>query len=182
MIFSKDTSNFTSRNCQKDTEVAEYLTGISGLDCNQIYKEIEEAKFNQSHLDTNTLLKLDYKQYDSVGVALKWGMSSVTLSINEFIHREVSPIEEIQAFMNEKGLDFFGMLSIYRKDGEFRRDLGLFARSQSLVSSFDDSGELSFLETQRRGDDLFYSIFDVKDVKKTRKYWQPVLENFLKSI
>lgn len=109
-------------------------------------------------------------------------MSSVTLSINEFIHREVSPTEEIRAFMNEKGLDFFGMLSIYKKDGEFRRDLALFARSQSLVSTFDGSGELGFLESQRRGDDLFYSIFDVKDVKKTRKYWQPVLENFLKSI
>lgn len=174
-----DTSNYTSRNCQKDSEVGEYLTNISGLDCNQIYKEIEEAKFNQSHLDTNTLLKLDYKQYESEGVPLKWGMSSVTLSINEFIHRQISPVGEIQAFMNEKGLYFFGMLSIYKKDGEFRRDLALFARSKNLVSSFNSSDELDFLENQSRGDDLFYSIFEVKDVKKTRKYWQPVLENFL---
>ena len=171
----------TSRNCSKDSEMVKYLTGISELNCDQIYKDIEEAKFNQAHLDTNTLLKLDYKQYDSAGVSLKWGMSSVTISINEFIHRESSPIDEIKAFMNEKNLEFFGMLSIYKKEGEFKRDLALFSRSKSLLSSFDNN-ELIFIENQTKGDEFFYSIFNVKDVQKTRKFWQPVLEDFLRSI
>lgn len=161
--------------------MAEYLTKISGLDCDSTYKNIESAKFDQMSVDTMTLLKKDYKQYAVQD--LKWGMSSVTLNINNYIHADVeSRLKEVSKFMTEKNLFLVGLLSLYKNvNGEFKRDMAIVASSKDLLDSFDKANNPDlFLKETNFNQELYYSIYDVSEVKLTRKYWQPILEDFLK--
>jgi len=182
-----DTNNLTCRTSQKDLEMVEFLKGLSDLNCEQIYKCIDEAKYSQTDADTSVVLKKDYKQYmHDGGNAGNWGMSSVNSCVSEMIQVE-NRVEEISAFMEEKNLYFLGILSIYKDkvSGELKRDLGLLARNEMLLKSFDETkkaGLESVVEvTCKYGGSVFYSVYNVSDVKLTRKYWQPLLENFLKN-
>ena len=47
-----DTNNLTCRASQKDFEMVEFLTALSDMNCDQIYKSIDESKYsNQSDVD-----------------------------------------------------------------------------------------------------------------------------------
>ncbi len=183
-----DTNNLTCRTSQKDLEMVEFLKGLSDLNCEQTYNSIEEAKYSQTDIDINVLLKKDYKQYtNDDGKVANWGMSSVNISVDELI-QEKTRINEISEFMQEKNLYFFGILSIYKdkSSGDLKRDLGLFTWNEKLLNSFNETKEFGLEqkeETKDKNDgQYFYSIYRVSDVKLTRKYWQPVLESFLKRI
>lgn len=176
-----DTNNLTCRASQKDFEMTKYLTKLSGLNCDNTYKNIEAAKFDQSNMDTLTLLKKDYKQYSNND--MKWGMSSVTLNITNYINADAENIlKEVSKFMIEKELFLIGMLSLYKNtESEFKRDMSIMTNSKKLLDSFNETQNpnLSLKETCSN-EKLYYSIYDVGEVKLTRKYWQPVLEEFLK--
>jgi inorganic pyrophosphatase/exopolyphosphatase len=175
-----DTSNLTCRASQKDFEMVEYLSQFVDFDPVDIYKKIEDLKFSNQELEeTAVLLKKDYKQYE---LKLKnWGMSSVTFYIRKWIESEPH-ISEVAEFMKEKDLYFFAMLSCYKHENEFKRDLVLFG-SKEFMSLFDQFSPKGLVFTKAiEHEKSAARLYDVTELSLTRKYWQPVLEEFLKSI
>ena len=178
-----DTSNLTVRAGQSDFEMIEFLTEISSLDNNLIYKKLEEIKFAANEDEsTETILKKDYKQY--LNGDLKWGMSSVNLSVEKLIEKNPENIDQIESYMIDNKLYFFGILSIFKTNElvNFKRDLALFSTSEDLLNAFNhnQNSNLTLLKTCKNKN-IFYCTYAVKEVSLTRKYFQPVLEFFLKS-
>lgn len=106
-------------------------------------------------------------------------MSSLTIGLIEWIrHGEI--LDDIVEFVNENRLFFFGILSFHREDGVYKRDLVLIG-DEITIRGFVDTKmtSLTFI-------DAVYSpstccaIFKVNDSTLSRKYWQPVLEKFLR--
>lgn len=175
-----DTNNLTRRANQKDFEMVEYLQGMTDLDLDKTYQKIEELKFGDGQVeDTASMLKKDYKQYENDGK--KWGMSSVNVCVNNWLDKNGEKhLKEINEYMQEKGLYFFGVLSCFKTEtpGEFRRDLAIFGGSE--IMDFSDA-KLKFLKKLNVDKHVQGVLYDVSDVSLTRKYWQPVLEKFLKN-
>jgi hypothetical protein len=95
-------------------------------------------------------------------------------------------LTEIKEFMDEKNLTFFGMLSNFKcKDSQFKRDLVLFAKfddnKNNILEVFNKSlnSNLTIEETLSTNGNLNYCVYNIIDSNLTRKYWQPVIENFL---
>jgi exopolyphosphatase len=180
MPILSDTSNLSCRASQKDFKMVEYLSQFVDFDPVDMYKQIEELKFNNQDLEeTPILLKKDYKQYELKSKS--WGMSSVTFYIRDWIETG-DHLNEVIEFMNEKKLYFFAVLSCYKHENEFKRDLALLG-SKELMNLFDrfSSEDLNFgkvIENEK----FAVRLYDVTELSLTRKYWQPVLEEFLKSI
>jgi hypothetical protein len=112
-------------------------------------------------------------------------MSSVTIEVKDWLKAE-EKLNEIKAFMAEKDLQFFGILSIFKKqNGEFSRDLGLFTTNSNFLYELNQKrldSNLSLNKIVKIEESFAYSVYDVSQVNLTRKYWQPFLENFLKNL
>ena len=178
MPILSDTNNLTMRASQKDFEMVEYLQEIAQVDCAILYKKIEDLKFSSDQLeDTPVLLQKDYKQYAVNGK--KWAMSSVTFCIQEFLQDETK-LEDLFGFVEKNELFFYGLLSCFKDtSGQFKRDLWLVGNFREIFSLTDAKLTLVKKFEDKR---LFCSLYDVAEVNLTRKYWQPVLETFLKSM
>jgi exopolyphosphatase len=179
-----DTNNLTVRASQKDIDMVKYLNQIANIDLIKLYSKLEELKFlsYDENESVDTILKKDYKQYEHND--LKWGMSSVSFCLKDWITKFEANFNQTKQFMNEKNLFLFAMLSCFKLDnGEFKRDLILFGKSD-FMKLFElnlKDEKLFFIEFVKK-DNYSYIIYDVGSVNLTRKYWQPVLETFLKSI
>lgn len=172
-----DTSNLTQQTHQPDIDAVAYLKKSASVDQNKLYAKLDELKFardeNENVFD---LLRQDYKMYDG-----KWAMSSVTFSIADWIQKESNLAESIE-FMKQNELLFYGILSIFRdsNSGEHRRDLIVFG-DDSVIRKLVDLKEesISLLKVQSSSTPS-YVLFNVNQIKFTRKYWQPFLHQFLK--
>jgi exopolyphosphatase len=183
MPILSDTNNLKMRASQKDFEMVEFLQEMGEHDCDKIYKQIEELKFSNDSLeDTKTILLKDYKQYAVNGK--KWAMSSVTFCIRQWAHDETNSAKKFEdtfSFMRENDLHFFGMLSCFKEtNGEnFKRDLLLVGNFKELETFAHP--KLNFVKSFK-DKSCFCALYDVAEVNLTRKFWQPVLENFFKTI
>jgi exopolyphosphatase len=183
-----DTNNLTTRTSAKDLKAVEFLKQTASIDTQKMYARLEELKFSASQdEDLETVLKKDYKQYETNGV--KWGMSSVNFCIQDWLAKSAESrveIEKVGDFMKELGLSYFGMLSCFKlNNGEFKRDLILFGNGHILRGYNDEHLSLSIIVELRsflssNDAESAYTLYDVDDVKYTRKYWQPSLETYLK--
>ncbi len=103
-------------------------------------------------------------------------MSAVRFCIAEWL-QEKYRLAEMEYFKRDNKLSVFGVLSFYRtKERVNARDLILFG-PEEVLKGFIDLNEktLSLIEITAK-----YALFKVKDAKYTRKYYQPVLEKYLK--
>ncbi len=180
-----DTNKLTNRASQKDHDMVKYLRELSNLNCDSVYARLDEISFSAgADEDTNTILSKDYKQYTTIN-DIKWAMSSVTIEVKDWLKAE-EKLNEIKAFMAEKDLQFFGILSIFKKqNGEFSRDLGLFTTNSNFLYELNQKSldsNLSLNKIVKIEESFAYSVYDVSQVNLTRKYWQPFLENFLKNL
>lgn len=170
-----DTSNLTRITHQIDIDAVEYLMRFASVDRQQLDKKLDELKFSPDGSEpVSELLRQDYKMYTG-----SWGMSSLTIGLVEWIRRGKN-LDDIVEFMNENSLVFFGILSFHREEGACKRDLILLGDEQ-IVRGFVDSKmpNLTFIDAVY-SQTICYAIFKVNDSTLSRKYWQPVLENFLK--
>lgn len=178
-----DTNNLTTRTSELDIQAVDFLKSRATLDPSQLYKRIEELKFAaDENEDMNVSLKKDYKQYEVNGS--KWGMSSVNFCLEARFNSKPSDLSQVGRFMRDNELRFFGMLSCYKTETEFKRDLALFSfERQEILMEYTDSESVfqcAKSDQAESGSSLFCVLFKVKDVKSTRKYFQPSLENYLK--
>jgi inorganic pyrophosphatase/exopolyphosphatase len=177
-----DTNNLRTRTSAKDLRAVEFLNQIACLDTQKMYAKLEELKFSASQdEDLETVLKKDYKQYETNGKT--WGMSSINFCIQDWLVKSEdsdAQLDKVGKFMKERELSYFGMLSCFKlSSGDFKRDLILFGEGQ-ILSGYTDE-HISLIRTNEmhnsRGE---FHLYDVDDVKYTRKYWQPSLEVYLK--
>lgn len=178
-----DTNKLTNRASQKDHDMVKYLIELCNLNCDSIYARLDEIRFSDgADEDTNIILSKDYKKYTAIN-DIKWAMSSVTIEVKNWLEAE-EKINEIKAFMSEKDLQFFGILSIFKKqNGEFGRDLGLFTTNSNFLYELNENRLIPNLNVNKIVQKSFaYSIYGVSQIHLTRKYWQPFLENFLKNL
>ena len=170
-----DTSNLTRNTHQIDIEAVEYLIRFASINRLELNSKLEELKFSSGGSEpVSELLRQDLKMYSG-----SWAMSSLTIGLIEWI-RHGKILDDIVEFVNENRLFFFGILSFHREDGVYKRDLVLIG-DEITIRGFVDTKmtSLTFI-------DAVYSpstccaIFKVNDSTLSRKYWQPVLENFLR--
>lgn len=176
-----DTNYLTTRASQKDCDMVKYLSELSKINCQEIYKKLDDLRFNSGEdEETEVVLSKDYKQYSQIK-DIKWGMSSVNLEVNKWLDKE-NTLGDIDKFMIEKNLDFYGVLSMYKKgDGDFKRDIGIFSRNESYLNNISNEN-LNIIRKSSYGTDLSYLTYQISKVTLTRKYWQPFLEEFLKAL
>jgi len=182
-----DTNKLTTRASSLDHEMFQYLNSISQIDWDSIYLKLDEIRFssNDENEETHVFLSKDYKQYASCN-DIKWAMSSVTCQVNGLVENS-QRLNDIFTFMDEKNLDFFGILSIFKNEsGGLSRDMGLFARNNKQINLIENLEEkknsnLNLLKINL-ANDYAYSIYGVSHITLTRKYWQPYLDEYLKSI
>lgn len=175
-----DTNNLTNRASQKDHEMVKYLNGLCQINCDSIYKKLDDIRFSSGADEaTHIILSKDYKQYSATN-DIKWGMSSINCEVNKWLDAN-NRVEEIFEFINQKDLDFLGILSIYKQEnGDFKRDLGLFTKKASILTRIQNPNLtlIKMIQTES----IEYSVHSVSEVTLTRKFWQPFLEQFLKSL
>lgn len=174
-----DTNNLTQRTHQIDIDAVAYLKKFTNVDLKQLYSKLDELKFSVDGSESvEELLRQDYKEYEN-----KWAMSSVTFSLVKWIE-ESEHLKECVKFIEDNGLFFYGILSCFKVESEkHERDLVLFG-DESVIKKFIgvDQPNLTFISNSLYDKDQCkaYAVFKVRDVTLTRKYWQPVLEKFLK--
>lgn len=170
-----DTSNLTRIAHQIDIDAVEYLTRFASVDRNQLDKKLDNLKFNSDSNETvSELLRQDLKMYTGL-----WAMSATNKGLVEWIRRGKN-VADIVEFMDANDLAFFGILSLHREEGVYKRDLVIFGKEQ-MVRGFVElkRSDLTFI-------DAVYSqtnccaIFKVNDSTLSRKHWQPVLEKYLR--
>lgn len=176
-----DTDNLTMRASKKDCEMVEFLKRSSTLNPVDLYQKIVQLKYETDlNEDMSTLLKKDYKQYENDGNY--WGLSSVAFSAKKMIE-ENNFFDDIGKFIAENGLYFYGILSCFKQDSnDFKKDLVLFGSEEFLryLKSSLDMSNLDFIK-ESYNQDLSFILYDIIDLKLTRKYWHPNLEKILKS-
>lgn len=169
-----DTSNLTRIAHQIDIDAVEYLTRFTSVDRNQLAEKLDGLKFNSDSSETvSELLRQDLKIYTG-----SWAMSAMNKGLVEWIRRGVADILE---FMDENSLVFFGILSLHREEGAYKRDLVIFGEEQ-MVRGFVElkRSDLTLIDTSYSQTNCC-AIFKVNDSTLSRKYWQPVLEKYLRA-
>jgi exopolyphosphatase len=158
-----DTINLTAeaKIKEKDRTATAFLEGKlqgSQYDRTNLFQDISSVKEDISSLDFRDILRKDYKEWTEGSV--KIGISSVPQGldylVDEKAHSSVDDfIAAVGDWAGEKELDLVSVMTTSHPDGEFRRDLFVWARSDAgerAVQKFveEASGELQ-LETYAQG-------------------------------
>jgi len=133
-----DTGNFSEkakRYTDLDLTVFEELEKCCEIDRNQLYKTLQQKKFDVSCLCTYDLLRKDYKEFSyprADGTCLNIGMSSVTQSFECWCENSNEGIsEEIHRWCEERSLDALIIMTAFVEKGEFTRQIGIIKEADS---------------------------------------------------
>lgn len=175
-----DTANF--KKVTSHFDLGEFLklrkrAKVSKKEINKMRKEIKKARLNDNDLETEIILKKDYKTFHYRGVT--FGISTVKYSYEKWVDREAkngnskndgSHLEfELSNFRREEGLDFF---IVNRKAGK-RRFVAI------VNASFEKrlAEENQFKPINYKGFN-YYQI----PVEKSRKLMVPILKRIIDDI
>eukprot|EP01126_Amoeba_proteus_P058616 TRINITY_DN7580_c0_g1_i7.p1 TRINITY_DN7580_c0_g1~~TRINITY_DN7580_c0_g1_i7.p1 ORF type:complete len:153 (-),score=36.23 TRINITY_DN7580_c0_g1_i7:167-625(-) len=89
------------------------------------FETLQNAKFDSSSLDLPDLLIKDYKDWVVGPNHAIYGMSSILLSLDEWLSREQEAdfLQQFQDFSSERNLSIFFCLLASKVGNEFRREL-----------------------------------------------------------
>lgn len=148
-----DTNNLENKDktTALDENAVKFLEGkvsTANFDTTSFFNTIAKLKEDISPLSMRDILRKDYKEWEDGG--LKLGTSSVPASfsvLQEKAGDESQLVGHIENWGQEKELDLVTVLTAFKKDGNFSRELLLLASSKSgidAVKRFEDeqTGEL----------------------------------------
>lgn len=181
-----DTRNLTDENktVEVDREAVRYLEGKGMVDGKEEYlKDIEKAKGDIGGMELDDILRKDYKQW-SERQGFRLGVSSVVKSMDFLIEKagnEAKFFEALQNFARERSLDICSIMTTSNLDGDFKRELLVWALNVKGVKAGDifeaSSKEKLGLKPWREGS------LDADDQKQWRKcWWQERVENSRKQV
>lgn len=196
-----DTDNMSpdrSRITVRDQSLFDFLlqrANITSSEAMLAYNKIQELKVNSANNKTvDLLLRNDYKQWtcgDGSHGQVRYGISSILIAPNVWIEKETKSkwLSDIRAYINKNSLDLFAILAVYNDtNGALARDLFIFS-AESMCKAFLEYPENATdlrLQGKLQLDERVLGVWTtVVDAKKTRKFWQPrineCLECFLRS-
>lgn len=167
----------TKATRQDDREYNRLLEalGMSTEDARIFYMELLKQRYSTDSFSSSDLLRSDYKG-GRIG-RLGWGISSVRVSVHDWMVKDKNLVETIRMFVKEQGLDVFLIMTAEMGiDGVRSRNLIVF----HLNDFFDlrvilESSDLDLYEERVYGDLTFYNQ---GNIKASRKQIQPLITQF----
>lgn len=131
-----DTNNLKSESKTKEvdraaTEFLESYLKDQDYDRDAYFNEITEAKQDIGSLSLDDIFRKDYKMWEENGMRL--GTSSVVKNIDFLVQKAGSRqqlAESFKQFADEKKLNIFAVMTAFSTDGEFERELVVFANDE----------------------------------------------------
>ena len=138
-----------------------------------------------SALGTGDLLRKDYKAWDTpLGT---YGMSTVLMSLEDWIVKDPGLVMGLEAFLRSQGLAcLVAMLAYTDAGGGFRRELAIYVPDTELVMGLTAMLETSDLGLDRiepmdLADPDQVMLFSQRNTSISRKKLQPLLHRFFSS-
>ena len=171
------------RVTEKDTEVFNKLMDFTSADIQKLYKDLQFMKSDVSALSSTDLLRKDYKQWASQ--TFTYGMSSVPLSINDWLAKNDKIAQACDGYMVENNLDLLLVMTAY-VDESFKRELIIVAPDlnflDNMINMFNDEGlELTTYPVELKCKKAI-ATFNQAGLGFSRKKVQPLIEEFLKKV
>ncbi len=168
----------------KDREMADRLIVRSGAAQKELFDRLQFEKFNVAALDTRDLLRKDYKDYSAGSV--RYGMSSVLLSVADWAKKDPGLTDGLAKYCAERGLSLLFAMNAYT-DPDFKRELVVYAvkpELRKLVVDFLVSRDLDLapLKGKAPAASENAAFFSQGNGSYSRKKLQPLLQEFLAGV
>ncbi len=169
------------RVTEKDRLIYNKIKKFVNLDLQKLYDDLQFMKSDVSSLDSRDLLRKDYKQW--VNKKLTYGMSSVPLSIEDWLKKDEEISKAGEAYMKENSLDLLLIMTAYVQNG-FKRELIVINSDAKLLSDFNNMLNQAGLELtdypQKLESAKPIATFNQGGLGFSRKKIQPLIEAFFK--
>jgi exopolyphosphatase len=152
-----DTFNLKSEDkvTEDDRDAMRFLTSmIPDFDQNSFFEEINTAKHNVGNLHLREILKKDYKEWETSGLRL--GVSSSIKSMSFLLDKAASENKDrtpqesflsiVKSYAKEKELDILGIMTAFSLNGQFTRELFIWALNRDACLAARKFEELSSKE------------------------------------
>jgi inorganic pyrophosphatase/exopolyphosphatase len=171
-----------------DSAAAQTLLSIAQVDQLEFFNELQAAKFNDDALSTVDKLRKDYKG-GQVG-AVKYGISAVLASVEQWLAKESQLTQQFDAFMQQHGLELlFATLAYYDAQNKFYREMIVYGRNgQQIVDRLPVEFKLRPMHTERTKQAVESSgshpliFYHVENIDVARKVLQPSVDQVLKGL
>ena len=169
------------RVTEKDSEVFNKLKVFTSTDVQKLFMDLQIMKSDVSTLDSRDLLRKDYKQWTKP--SFTYGMSSVPLSINDWLQKDSKITSACEAYMQENSLNLLLVMTAYVNDG-FNRELIIIAPDFIFLDKFyimlNNAGlGLSNYSVELKSDKAILTL-NQAGLGFSRKKIQPLIEDFLR--
>jgi len=170
------------RVTSKDRDIAARLGMVADRDTDDLFATLQSEKFNLSALGTGDLLRKDYKSWETPSG--RYGMSTVLISIGEWIAKDPGLVSGLESFLQSRGLAcLMAMMAYTDSNGGFRRELVVYAPDPAPVADLLTMLEASGLELERirpagLADPDRVMMFTQGNASVSRKKLQPLLQRF----
>ena len=177
-----DTANLDpSRTDTKDEALVSRLSALVDTPKDTLFSKIQYEKFNAGSLSTFDLLRKDYKEWHAGKI--KYGISSVPLSVEAWIAKDDKLVEGFRNYAEARALNVLLAMNFYDKP-RFSRQLVIYSDNDALhkeiVATFNNADvQLEPIEQYVRHADNAQTLlfFTQHNIRMSRKKLQPLLEN-----
>jgi exopolyphosphatase len=164
----------------------------------KVFDALQQAKFDINFwksLAVPDALRLDYKEFTPSAPAIPFGVSTVLLDWDAFVHHAPRSRTAIASYMQTRSLDFLGIMCTSIHDhGGLQRQLILCSQQADLLNdmipylqALGGDTNLQLMErpssTQKDDDDsaLLARVFDQGNSKASRKQVAPLLMGYFET-
>lgn len=167
----------------KDEAMVSALLPIAGKSQQVLFDRLQFEKFNVASLSTFDLLRKDYKEYTAG--AVRYGMSSVLLSLESWKKKDSKLPEELKRYAESRKLSLLFVMNAYTEP-KFTRELVVYSPDSALFKKIDgflkatDLG-LSTVPAPAGSTPDCSGWFAQANESYSRKKLQPIIQQFLES-
>jgi len=169
------------RLTKKDAVAVAELLPIARKSQSELFDKLQYEKFNVANLSTSDILRKDYKGY--VAGEIRYGMSSVLLSLDAWKKKDSNLVAEFASYARSMNLTLLIVMNAYTKP-KFTRELALYSPDSALLKKViaalagTDLG-LTPLAPPKGDDADHYVWYAQANEAYSRKKLQPLVQNFL---
>lgn len=168
------------RVTNQDIEIFNKIKEFSSVDSKKLYDDLQFMKSDVSALSSIDLLRKDYKQWATS--EFTYGMSSLPLSIEDWLAKDQKITDACEQYMKENSLNLLVVMTAYVKDG-FNRELIVIASNQTFINDFAtmlnaEGVDLTAYSKELKSNNAI-ATFNQGGLGFSRKKIQPLIETFI---